>query len=370
MDIRTSVIMASRVIYAIQWFVLAPPIAEIQATFNIPSYLVGWVPLSFFIGAALLQVPSAYISSRLGAKRTLIIGMIVLGAFTSLAGLSSNLWELLALRAVSGVGAALFFSSAAYALVELNRGKEGIVMGLYNAFYGVGSLIGLLWGYMDDLLEWRAATIIAGALAIVMGLMDLYELRGFERRPTYAIGNIRKSLSIAIGISGVWGAYYVVSELLPYQVAHLFGYGSFHAGLIAEGLIVASILGGFMTNAFFNKAGDKLRLLIMVTIASSLPLYFMWISNPLVEFLLGALSGFFNDMAFSVAYAITATRGGALSLAFVNFMNMIIGIWLQPLFTAVSAYYGYLIGWVVITTVSLLLAAPLINESRIGTKSP
>lgn len=77
-----------------------------------------------------------------------------------------------------------------------------------------------------------------------MGLVDIYELRGgFERRPTYALGHIRDSLGIAVGISGVWGgSYYVVSELLPYQVAHLFGYGSFHAGLIAEGLVVASIL--------------------------------------------------------------------------------------------------------------------------------
>ncbi len=72
---------------------------------------------------------------------------------------------------------------------------------------------------------------------------------------------------------------------------------------------------------------------------------------------MGAFSGFFNDMAFSVAYAITANKGGALSLAFVNFMNMIIGIWLQPLFTAVSSY-GYLYGWLVVTTVAIALALP------------
>ncbi|GGP21944.1 hypothetical protein GCM10007981_15810 [Thermocladium modestius] len=361
MDGKTSAIMVSRIIYAIQWFVLAPPIAEVQAEFGVPGYLVGWIPLSFFVGAALLQVPSAYVSSKLGAKRTSIMGMIVLGAFTALSGLSANLWELLLFRAISGTGAALFFSSAAYLLVELNKGKEGIMMGLYNAFYGVGSLIGLLWGYVDNLFQWRAATALAGLLSIIMGLVDIYELRGFERRPTYALGHIRDSLGIAVGISGVWGSYYVVSELLPYQVAHLFGYGSFHAGLIAEGLVVASILGGFMTNEFFKMAKNKALLLLLVSIASSAPLYFMWVGNPLLEFALGAFSGFFNDMAFSVAYAITANKGGALSLAFVNFMNMIIGIWLQPLFTAVSSY-GYLYGWLVVTTVAIALALPLFKE--------
>lgn len=168
MDGKTSAIMVSRIIYAIQWFVLAPPpIAEVQAEFGVPGYLVGWIPpLSFFVGAALLQVPSAYVSSKLGAKRTSIMGMIVLGAFTALSGLSANLWELLLFRAISGTGAALFFSSAAYLLVELNKGKEGIMMGLYNAFYGVGSLIGLLWGYVDNLFQWRAATALAGLLSL------------------------------------------------------------------------------------------------------------------------------------------------------------------------------------------------------------
>lgn len=60
---------------------------------------------------------TSWISSRIGAKRTLLIGLALIVVFALAAGLSQNVWSIIGFRAGWGLGNALFISTALATIV-------------------------------------------------------------------------------------------------------------------------------------------------------------------------------------------------------------------------------------------------------------
>src|SRR5579885_3069586 len=122
-------ILFSRFIYSLNWFVISPAI-----------------PLIFFLFTGLFQIPSGIVSNKLGAPATFTAGLILLSLGNILLILYQNFEWVLLTRALSGFGAALFFASAGAVLIELKPDKPGFMMGMYNVAFALGGGAGLLWG--------------------------------------------------------------------------------------------------------------------------------------------------------------------------------------------------------------------------------
>ncbi|WP_316297802.1 MFS transporter, partial [Clavibacter michiganensis] len=60
---------------------------------------------------------TSWVSSRLGAKRTLLIGLALIVAFSLAAALSQDVWSIIGFRAGWGLGNALFISTALATIV-------------------------------------------------------------------------------------------------------------------------------------------------------------------------------------------------------------------------------------------------------------
>ncbi|MCY0883729.1 MAG: MFS transporter, partial [Acidianus infernus] len=88
-------IFFARIIYAISWFYLAPAIPYIIFTFKVPSNLAGLIPFSFFLGSGIMQIPSAFISSKLGSRNTLVLGLFIMSLSAFLIGFSRVFYQIL-----------------------------------------------------------------------------------------------------------------------------------------------------------------------------------------------------------------------------------------------------------------------------------
>ena len=65
---------------------------------------------------------TSFLSSRIGAKTTLLIGLVLIVAFAALAGFSSSVDQIIGFRAGWGLGNALFISTALSTIVGAASG--------------------------------------------------------------------------------------------------------------------------------------------------------------------------------------------------------------------------------------------------------
>lgn len=105
------------------------------------------------IGLAMLITGA--VSSRIGAKRTLLIGLAIIVVFSALAGLSNSIGMIVAFRAGWGLGNALFIATALATIVNSASGSVAQAIILYEAALGVGIAAGPLVGGELGTISWR-----------------------------------------------------------------------------------------------------------------------------------------------------------------------------------------------------------------------
>jgi MFS family permease len=117
---------------------------------------------------------SSWVSSRIGAKRTLLIGLALVVIFAALAGLSGSIDAVIGFRAGWGLGNALFISTALATIVGAASGGTGSAIILYEAALGLGIAIGPLVGGALGSVSWRgpffgtASLMAVGFVAVVV----------------------------------------------------------------------------------------------------------------------------------------------------------------------------------------------------------
>lgn len=121
---------------------------------------------------------TSWVSGKIGVKKTLIIGLVLIVAFAALAGASSNVNEILGFRAGWGLGNALFISTALAAIVGAATGGSGQAIVLYEAALGIGMAVGPLVGGVLGTISWRGpffgtAVLMAIALVAIIGFLKL-----------------------------------------------------------------------------------------------------------------------------------------------------------------------------------------------------
>ncbi|HWU46950.1 MAG TPA: MFS transporter [Humibacter sp.] len=116
---------------------------------------------------------TSWVSSRLGAKKTLLIGLALIVLFAAAAGLSPNAEAIMGFRAGWGLGNALFISTALATIVGAASGGTSSAIILYEAALGLGIAIGPLLGGLLGGISWRgpffgtAVLMAIGFIAIV-----------------------------------------------------------------------------------------------------------------------------------------------------------------------------------------------------------
>jgi predicted MFS family arabinose efflux permease len=209
----------------------------------------------FITGLAMLV--TSWISSRIGAKRTLMIGLALVVVFALAAALSHNVESVIAFRAGWGLGNALFISTALATIVGAASGGTASAIVLYEGSLGLGIAIGPLLGGLLGTVAWQGpffgtATLMAiGFIAIAVLLRkDSHQ----PRERTKFSAPIRALAQPALLLLAIASLFYNVGffVLLAYTPFPL-GFGAIGIGLTFFGwgvaLAVASVWIGPMLTA-------------------------------------------------------------------------------------------------------------------------
>ncbi|MFV8050888.1 MFS transporter [Mycobacterium sp. 48b] len=126
------------------------------------------------MGVAMLI--TGVVSSRIGPKRTLLLGLVIIIAGAGLAGMSDTVMQIVGWRALWGLGNALFIATALATIVNSAKGSVAQAIILYEAALGLGIAIGPLVGGVLGSISWRGpffgvSALMAFALVITAFLL-------------------------------------------------------------------------------------------------------------------------------------------------------------------------------------------------------
>ncbi|MFI6480339.1 MFS transporter [Nonomuraea sp. NPDC050663] len=111
---------------------------------------------SYFLVTAVAMLITGWVSSRIGGKKTLLLGLALVVVFAALAGTSGSVSELVGFRAGWGLGNALFVATALAVIVGAASGGAESAIILYEAALGLGISLGPLVGALLGDWNWRA----------------------------------------------------------------------------------------------------------------------------------------------------------------------------------------------------------------------
>jgi MFS transporter, ACDE family, multidrug resistance protein len=132
---------------------------------------------SYLVVTAVAMLITNWVSSRIGAKKTLIAGLILIVVFSAAAGASPSISAIIGFRAGWGVGNALFIATSLAVIVASASGGFAGAIVLYETALGVGIAIGPLLGGTLGEISWRGpfygvAALMAIALIATIVLVE------------------------------------------------------------------------------------------------------------------------------------------------------------------------------------------------------
>ncbi len=162
---------------------------SIQADLKIEASLFGWVSTAYLVASTVMVPIYGKLSDIFGRKPILLIGISIFLIGSVLCGISTETWEIIASRAIQGLGSAALFTSALAIIADMFPPTErGKYSGLFGAVFGLSSVVGpLVGGFLTDNLSWHWVFFVnlpVGALALAFIVSKMPNLNLVQNKPT------------------------------------------------------------------------------------------------------------------------------------------------------------------------------------------
>jgi MFS family permease len=218
---------------------ILPAIAEdLDATPTQTSLLF----TSYLLITGLAMLVTSWLSSRIGAKRTLLLGLALIVVFAVAAGASNSVEAVIGFRAGWGLGNALFISTALATIVGATSGGTGAAIVLYEAALGLGIAIGPLIGGLLGSVSWRGPFFGTAALMAVgfVAIVTLLRTQGERPTPQPLSAPFRALTTPALAVLAVTAlfyniAFFVLLAFTPFALQALGVDDAFTLGLVFFG---------------------------------------------------------------------------------------------------------------------------------------
>ncbi|WP_034509320.1 MFS transporter [Blastococcus sp. URHD0036] len=180
---------------------------------------------SYLVVTAVAMLGTGWVSSRIGAKKTLITGLAIIVVFSALAGLSGSINGIVGFRAGWGLGNALFIATSLAVIVASATGGFAGAIVLYEAALGLGIAAGPLIGGLLGDISWRGpffgvAALMAIALIATVVLLDEIPKPAQKTSLLAPLRALRHRSLLTMGVTALlynWG-FFTMLGYAPYPM--------------------------------------------------------------------------------------------------------------------------------------------------------
>src|SRR5436190_12033909 len=152
--------------------------------------LYTWAFTAYLLTATISGPLYGKLSDLFGRRPIFLFGIGVFMVGSVLAGLSQEMWQLVAARGIQGLGAGALFPIAMAVIADLFAPSErGKYQGLFGAVFGLSSLLGpAIGGLITDTIGWPFVFFIN----IPIGLVVMFTVR--RNLPAYHLGGAKPKI--------------------------------------------------------------------------------------------------------------------------------------------------------------------------------
>ena len=165
---------------------------------------LSWVVTAYLLAQTIVTPLYGKLGDQYGRKIVLQIGLVVFLIGSILCGLAQNLPELIAFRAVQGLGGGGLMVSAQAAIGDVVPPRDrGRYQGIFGAVFGLSSVAGpLIGGFFTTHLSWRWIFYINIPLGVAAFVVLAFTLPSRTNRVSHAIDYLGTGL-LAAGLSSI-----------------------------------------------------------------------------------------------------------------------------------------------------------------------
>lgn len=151
----------------------------ITSYFDVAVAETQWVVTVYVLVQTCALIIAGKVAERVGQARMFTAGLIVFFLASLMCALSSGLEQLIAFRAVQGLGASMLFSvSTAIVFRSFGPNERGKAMGFLGATVAVGAMLGpVIGGLMVGILGWQSIFLINVPIGLAAALLALRVMR-------------------------------------------------------------------------------------------------------------------------------------------------------------------------------------------------
>jgi EmrB/QacA subfamily drug resistance transporter len=180
-------------------------LAAIQRSLDASAADAQWIIESYALFLAALLLVGGALGDRFGRRRVFVIGVAGFTAASAACAAAHTAGELVAARALQGIGAALLVpGSLALLSAGFEASERGKAIGTWSAFSGITAAVGpVVGGFLVDHLSWRWAFVLnvpVGAALVAICLAKVPESRGEAAREPIDLAG---AAAVTLGLAGV-----------------------------------------------------------------------------------------------------------------------------------------------------------------------
>jgi len=374
----TATLIALRIGYAYNWFDVGPALPSIGTTFAVGPAEWGVLVAAFLVGAGLLQVPAGLLARRYGARSVSLLGVGILAVGSAACAAAPTFAVLLALRAVAGVGAALFFSPAIGLVGSLYPpGRRGIPVGIFSSAFSVGAALGIVGtSFLLPLLGWQLSLLVGGVVLGVPSVASLVlvprTVGGPPRAPRSATSRLPAALRFrgawAVGIAfvGLEGATFATGQFIVPWGEAIEGWSIGLAGVVGMMFILPSVVGGPIGGRVAERyANHRTQFVVATAVGAGMLAVLPW-AGLVVALVAGCVFAVSYGVIYAVMYVIpqfwreVPTEEIPLAIGLLNSIQLAGGAGVSALFGAIVGGVSYAVAWEVLVVLTLATLGALV----------
>jgi MFS family permease len=354
-------------------YLRSPIVPLFAASLGADAAEVGLINSGFMCMAGLLSIPSGLLSDRIGRRRPLLVGLLLLAGSSLLLAMSRTALEMGAIYLVFGIGLAAVTPTLMSYVADITPPEAmGRAFGSYTmALYSGMTLGPAVGGYLGGLLGLRPVFVCSGGLILLMFVATLRFLpeppgksdKGrdprFFRTALINLGHNRRLIACLVMTVGGCIGFGMFISFMPLYI-HGLGLPTTAVGLVCALQALANALARIPAGRLCDRVDDRRFPVFWGMTMFSLAMACFGLCTNLVQLLFAAVGmGLSMGLAFTVIYALivdavpTGMRGLAMgcynTCVYLGMMLSAIGM------GVVIREYGFQVGFL-LTGGSILAA--------------
>jgi MFS family permease len=148
---------------------LIPAIPDIIKDFQVSYSMSSWILTAYLVTGAVTTPIAGKLSDIYGKKKVLLIIMIIYAVGVFMGGFATNIYFLLSIRAIQGIGMSMFPIAFGIIRDQFPREKISIGQGVISSMFAAGAAIGLSIGaFIVQFFGWHATFFTIIPISILL----------------------------------------------------------------------------------------------------------------------------------------------------------------------------------------------------------